>query len=39
MSLPPVVNWQYNYQAELGSDKALLTDHFLKPPDWLNKSK
>ena len=39
MSLPPVVNWRYSYQAEPGSDEALLTEHFLKPRDWLNESK
>lgn len=35
MSLPPVVNWQYNYQPEPGSAEAELTDFFLKPRDWL----
>ena len=35
MSLPPVVNWQYNYQPEPGSSEAELTDYFLKPRDWL----
>jgi len=39
MSLPPVVNWQYNYQAEPGSDEALLTDYYLKPRDWINLLK
>ncbi|MFT4650046.1 MAG: coproporphyrinogen III oxidase [Polaribacter sp.] len=39
MSLPPVVNWQYNYQPEPGSDEALLTDYYLKPRDWINQSK
>lgn len=38
MSLPPVVNWLYNYQAEPGSDEALLTEYFLKPRDWLNET-
>lgn len=41
MSLPPVVNWRYNYQPETGSAEAAL-DHFLKPRDWLaseNKSE
>ena len=38
MSLPPVVNWKYNYQAEPGSDEALLTEYFLKPRDWLNET-
>jgi coproporphyrinogen III oxidase len=35
MSLPPVVNWQYNYQPEAGSAEAQLTDYYLKPRDWL----
>jgi coproporphyrinogen III oxidase len=35
MSLPPVVNWQYNYQPETGSAEAQLTDYYLKPRDWL----
>jgi coproporphyrinogen III oxidase len=39
MSLPPVVNWQYNYQAEPGSDEASLTDYYLKPRDWISLSK
>ena len=39
MSLPPVVNWQYNFQPEVGSAEAELTDFFLKPQDWLALSK
>jgi coproporphyrinogen III oxidase len=35
MSLPPVVNWQYNYQPEPGSREAKLTDFYLKPRNWL----
>ena len=34
MSLPPVVNWRYNYQPEADSAEAKLDD-FLKPKDWL----
>ena len=34
MSLPPVVNWRYNYQPEPGSAEAEL-DHYLRPTDWL----
>jgi len=37
MSLPPVVNWRYNYQPEAGSAEAELTDYYLKPRDWLAK--
>jgi len=34
MSLPPVVNWRYNYQPEKGSAESEL-DNYLKPTDWL----
>ncbi|NKB97868.1 MAG: oxygen-dependent coproporphyrinogen oxidase [Pseudomonadales bacterium] len=34
-SLPPLVKWVYNYQAEPGSREAELTEYFLKPRDWL----
>ena len=35
MSLPPVVNWRYNYQPPAGSAEAELTDYYLKAQDWL----
>jgi len=35
MSLPPVVNWRYNYQPEAASAEAELTDYYLKARDWL----
>ena len=35
MSLPPVVNWRYNYQPESGSAEAELSE-YLKPRDWLS---
>jgi len=35
MSLPPVVNWRYNYQPEAGSAEAELTDYYLVAKDWL----
>ncbi len=38
MSLPPVVNWLYNFQPEPGSREAELIDYYLKPRDWLNES-
>jgi coproporphyrinogen III oxidase len=38
MSLPPLVRWEYGYQAEAGSREALLTDLFTRPQDWLNDS-
>jgi len=39
MSLPPVVNWHYQYEPEAGSREAELIDKFLKPTDWLLKAK
>jgi len=39
MSLPPVVNWQYNFQPEAGSAEAELTDYYLKPKDWIGDSQ
>jgi len=35
MSLPPKVEWHYNYQSPPDSPEARLTDYFLKPRDWL----
>jgi coproporphyrinogen III oxidase len=35
MSLPPLVSWQYNHQADPGSPEAELVDTYLKPNDWL----
>ena len=35
MSLPPLVRWEYGYQAEAGSREALLTDLFTRPQNWL----
>jgi coproporphyrinogen III oxidase len=34
MSLPPVVNWRYDWQPEPGSPEARLYSDFLKPRDW-----
>jgi len=36
MSLPPEVKWGYNYSPQAGSEEARLTEHFLKPRDWLS---
>lgn len=36
MSLPPVVNWRYNWQPEPGSPEAELYQTYLKPTDWLD---
>jgi len=35
VSLPPVVNWRYNWQPEPNSDEAVLYDVFLKPREWV----
>ena len=35
MSLPPLVRWEYGYQAEAGSPEADLTGYYLKHRDWL----
>jgi len=36
MSLPPVVNWRYNYQPEDGSPEAELYTTYLKAKDWID---
>ena len=35
MSMPPVVNWRYDWRPEPGSPEARLYEVFLKPRDWL----
>ncbi|HSH42942.1 MAG TPA: coproporphyrinogen III oxidase, partial [Arenicellales bacterium] len=35
MSLPPRVNWRYDWQPEPGSEEARLYRDFLRPRDWL----
>ncbi len=35
MSLPPQVNWQYNWHPEPNTEEAKLTDFYLTPRDWL----
>ena len=35
MSLPPRVNWIYNYIPKKGSREEELTQYFLIPRDWL----
>lgn len=35
MSMPPVVHWQYNWQAEENSKEDELHSHFLNPRDWV----
>ncbi|MDH4020072.1 MAG: oxygen-dependent coproporphyrinogen oxidase [Xanthomonadales bacterium] len=36
MSLPPVVNWRYNYRPEKGSAEGEL-EEYLRPRDWLGE--
>jgi len=36
MSLPPVVNWRYDYHPEAGSAEAALLSDFLVGRDWLH---
>jgi coproporphyrinogen III oxidase len=35
MSLPPSVEWKYNWQPEEGSPEAQLYSEYLRPRDWL----
>ncbi len=37
MSMPPVVKWRYDWQPEPGTPEARLTEHFLKPRNWLDE--
>ncbi len=36
MSLPPEVQWRYNWHPEPGTPEAKLYSDFLQPKDWLN---
>jgi coproporphyrinogen III oxidase len=35
MSLPPVVEWHYNYKPASGTQEAKLYEKYLKPQDWI----
>jgi len=35
MSLPPLVQWRYDWRPEPGTPEAMLYDVYLKPRDWL----
>lgn len=35
MSMPPVVEWRYDWKPEVGSAEAALYEQFLSPRDWL----
>lgn len=37
MSLPPVVNWTYNWHPQPNTEEAKLYDYYLKPRDWLRE--
>lgn len=37
MSLPPVVNWKYNWEPEPGTPEADLYEKFLKPRNWIEE--
>jgi coproporphyrinogen III oxidase len=37
MSLPPQVNWRYDWHPETGTPEAELYDVFLRPRDWLKE--
>jgi coproporphyrinogen III oxidase len=37
MSLPPLVRWEYDHQAEAGSEEAKLTEYYLQARDWLGQ--
>jgi len=37
MSLPPVVNWDYDWQPDAGSKEAELYDTYLQPGKWIVK--
>lgn len=35
VSMPPVAHWRYDWRPEPQSPEARLTEHFLKPRDWV----
>lgn len=39
MSLPPLVQWRYNWHPEPGTPEEKLYSHYLKPRDWLGFTK
>lgn len=38
-SMPPVVNWHYNWQPEANTEEAKLYDYFLQPQNWTAKNE
>lgn len=39
MSLPPHVQWGYDWKPEANSREARLTDYFLQDRDWLGEAQ
>ena len=37
MSMPPLVQWKYNWQPESGSPEAELYEKYLVPQDWVKR--
>lgn len=37
MSLPPLVRWEYDWQAKPSTEEEKLLNYYLKPKDWLNE--
>lgn len=37
MSMPPKVEWRYNWTPAAGTEEARLYDYYLQPRDWLNE--
>ncbi len=37
MSMPPAVNWRYDWQPEPGTPESALYEEFLQPHDWLEQ--
>jgi len=37
MSMPPKVEWRYNWTPQPGTEEARLTDYYLKARDWINE--
>ena len=35
MSMPPAVEWRYNWKPHPGSEEEKLTSYYLKPRDWV----
>ncbi len=36
MSMPPTVNWRYDWKPQAGTEEARLISEFLRPRDWLS---